>query len=72
VLLVELHVAGRPRRFAAPWPVPWKVSGRGASVGLEELGPWEVAPTSRCYLERFAAAATGTTETGAVGATKGT
>ena len=51
--LVQLRIDGRPRRFAAPWPLAWKQDGRGAGVGLEELAPWEIRE-GECYLERWA------------------
>ena len=51
--LIELRVAGRVRRFAAPWPPPWRMRGEGGSVGLEELAPFEIRE-GECYLERWA------------------
>lgn len=51
--LIEIHVDGRPLRFAARWPLTWKVSGKGASVGVEELRGW-VIEAGDCYLEEWA------------------
>lgn len=51
--LIELRIAGRVRRFAAPWPLDWRWRGAGASVGLEELEPWEIRD-GECYLARWA------------------
>lgn len=52
--LVQLRIDGRPRRFAVEWErMPWKASGVGYGVGLEELAPWEIRE-GECYLERWA------------------
>lgn len=51
--LVQLRIDRRLRRFAAPWPLSWVAVGRGASVGLEELAPFEIRE-GECYLERWA------------------
>lgn len=51
--IVQLSIDGRVRRFAAPWPLPWRAVGNGQSVGLDELAPWEIAEGA-CYLARWA------------------
>lgn len=52
LLLVELTIDHRPRRFACPWPLAWTASGKGAGVGLEDLAAFEVRP-GELYLRRF-------------------
>ena len=59
--IIELRVDGRPLRFAAPWPLPWRVTGNGQGVGVDELRPWAIVEGS-CYLARFVYQEDGTEE----------
>lgn len=43
-----------PKRFAVPWAeVPWEVAISAKSVRPEALKGWELAPTGKCFLDRF-------------------
>ena len=52
ILLGQFTIDGLPWRYAAPWPVPWRERGQGASIGVEELQEWQVK-SGENYLRRF-------------------